>query len=132
MRTLISLVFCSGALLILVAVMLAVDALISDDQRADVQDTIDELAVDHAELSYPKRRRDIVGGIASRYVDLRDGMLFRVPISLADILPNAPGGWATALYSSADGQQITGDPSAVGSFVGSSIETTLFRFEREA
>lgn len=108
MRFVLKLLLGTGFLLVIGAAMLAIDAFATDERRASVNSTIEELAEANAEKPRHARRRDLIGGFARMYNDLGSGAFYSAPIDMARHAPAAPDGWVVRRYDKRDVEIVLG------------------------
>ena len=129
MRIVVKFVFGLGFLMILGAAFVAIDGLATDERRAAVDATIDDLAAENEEKRGRTRRMDIVGRTARMIRDFKNGIFFSAPVSLAEILPPAPEGWQRREYATVDGLTITGEVTPDGQIGLPKTGSILRRFD---
>lgn len=119
-----------GFALIMGAVFLTIDHMVTDDHRAVVQDKITS-ATESIEDSKGRKTRGLRGALASAKA-LSNGIFRSAPISLDLMLPPPPQGWTRVDYQPAHGEQLTGIKAVRSLLSLGSTQDSLYVFEKAA
>lgn len=125
-----------GVLMLVGAVMMAIDMSVTDDDRAAVRDSvggyIDEQAQKYEDKDYNSRNERRWSSAMSAVHALKNGIFRQHTLDLPAALPDAPQGWERMEYITAHGEKITGATLQRTLLATTTTNGILLDFEKSA